>query len=42
MAPILSLLRRLAESGTERPVVFYYGARTADDLFYLPEIISLG
>ncbi|MCE0535706.1 2Fe-2S iron-sulfur cluster binding domain-containing protein [Kineosporia rhizophila] len=42
MAPILSLLRRLAESGTERPVVFYYGARTAEDLFYLPEIVSLG
>jgi propane monooxygenase reductase subunit len=42
MAPILSLLRRLAESGTERPVVFYYGARTAEDLFYLSEIIALG
>ena len=42
MAPILSLLRRLAESGSDRPVVFYYGARTAEDLFYLPEIIALG
>jgi propane monooxygenase reductase component len=42
MAPILSLLRHLAELGSERPVVYYYGARTAEDLFYLPEIIALG
>ncbi len=42
MAPILSLLRRLAETGSRRPVVFYYGARTPEDLFYLPEILALG
>ena len=29
MAPILSLLRSMAEKGTERPATFYYGARTA-------------
>ncbi len=42
MAPILSLLRYLVEIGSERPVVFYYGARTERDLFYLPEIAQLG
>ena len=42
MAPILSLLRHLVRIGTRRPVVFYYGARTAEDLFYLPEIAALG
>jgi propane monooxygenase reductase subunit len=41
MAPILSLLRHLAELGSPRPVVFYYGARTAEDLFYLPELAEL-
>ena len=38
MAPILSLLRHMSETGTQRPVRFYYGARTAADLFYLDEI----
>lgn len=38
MAPILSLLRHMSETGDTRPVRFYYGARTADDLFYLDEI----
>ncbi len=42
MAPILSLLRHLAETGSTRAVRFYYGARTAGDLFYLPEIADLG
>ena len=41
MAPILSLLRHLGEIESRRPVVFYYGARTAEDLFYLPEIAAL-
>jgi propane monooxygenase reductase subunit len=45
MAPILSLLRQLAElaaeRGSDRQVVFYYGARTAEDLFYLPELAAL-
>jgi propane monooxygenase reductase component len=42
MAPILSLLRHLAQTQNPRPVHFYYGARTAEDLFYLPEIIETG
>src|SRR3712207_4994484 len=32
MAPLLGLLRSLAERGVERKVTFYYGARTARDL----------
>lgn len=42
MAPILSLLRHLGETGSTRPVRFYYGARTAQDLFYLDQIAELG
>lgn len=42
MAPVLSLLRQLSESGDTRPIRFYYGARTSSDLFYLEEIQRLG
>jgi propane monooxygenase reductase component len=42
MAPILSILRHLRETGSTRPVRFYYGARTAADLFYLDVISELG
>ncbi|AXK85377.1 2Fe-2S iron-sulfur cluster binding domain-containing protein [Nocardia farcinica] len=42
MAPILSLLRHMSETGNTRPVHFYYGARTAGDLFYLEEILERG
>ncbi|GAA5060722.1 FAD-binding oxidoreductase [Nocardia callitridis] len=42
MAPILALLRHLTEIGSTRRVHFYYGARTAADLFLLPEIAELG
>lgn len=42
MAPLLSLLRHISEAGIQRPVRFYYGARTAADLFCLDEIASLG
>lgn len=42
MAPILSLLRHMAEKKTSRPVTFYYGARNPSDLFYLDEIRQLG
>ncbi len=42
MAPILSLLRHLSETGSARQVHFYYGARTSQDLFYLDDIIELG
>ena len=34
MAPILSLLRDFARQGCERPIRFFYGARTDADLFY--------
>ncbi|PPJ09829.1 CDP-6-deoxy-delta-3,4-glucoseen reductase [Nocardia nova] len=42
MAPLLSLLRHMSETGNRRPVHFYYGARTPEDLFYLEEILALG
>lgn len=42
MAPVLSLVRHMSESGNTRPVHFYYGARTPADLFYVDEIIALG
>lgn len=42
MAPVFSLLRHLAKTQNPRPVHFYFGARTAADLFYLSEIIELG
>ncbi|HZO60001.1 MAG TPA: 2Fe-2S iron-sulfur cluster binding domain-containing protein [Solirubrobacterales bacterium] len=42
MAPILSLLRRLADEGSDRPVRFFYGARSEQDLFYLDLIQELG
>ncbi|WP_069164693.1 2Fe-2S iron-sulfur cluster-binding protein [Nocardia altamirensis] len=42
MAPILSLLRHLVEIGSSRRVHYYYGARTAADLFYVDEIRELG
>ena len=42
MAPILSILRHMAEKGIDRKATFYYGARTRKDLFYLNEIQELG
>lgn len=42
MAPILSLLRSLAQRGDPREAIFYYGARTSKDLFYLDELAELG
>ena len=42
MAPILCLLRSMAEAGVERPATYYYGARTATDLFHLDELEELG
>jgi propane monooxygenase reductase component len=41
MAPILCLLRSMAEAGVERPATFYYGARRATDLFHLAELAEL-
>jgi propane monooxygenase reductase component len=41
MAPILALLRSLAEQGSTRPAVYYYGARGPQDLFHLQELEEL-
>jgi propane monooxygenase reductase subunit len=41
MAPIVSLLRSMAEKGSERAATFYYGARTESDLFVLDELERL-
>jgi propane monooxygenase reductase subunit len=41
MAPILALLRALADEGSDRRAVYYYGARTPDDLFHLDELREL-
>ncbi len=41
MAPILALLRALADEASERQAVFYYGARTPTDLFHLDELAEL-
>ncbi|MEB3023327.1 NADH:ubiquinone reductase (Na(+)-transporting) subunit F [[Mycobacterium] crassicus] len=38
MAPILSLLRSMAENDIKRPARFYYGARTKDDLCFEDEL----
>jgi propane monooxygenase reductase component len=42
MAPQLALLRQLVAQADRRPVRFFYGARTAADLFALEEIGRLG
>jgi propane monooxygenase reductase subunit len=42
MAPLLGLLRSLAERGSERKVTFYYGARGRRDLCFAGEIAALG
>ena len=41
MAPILALLRSLADQGSERSAVYYYGARGPKDLFHLDELKEL-
>jgi propane monooxygenase reductase subunit len=41
MAPILALLRSMADRGINRPAVYYYGARGRKDLFHLDEIAEL-
>jgi propane monooxygenase reductase subunit len=41
MAPILCLLRAMAANGNQRPAVYYYGARTPEDLFHLDELEAL-
>jgi len=41
MAPILALLRSLAEEGSTRSAVYYYGARRPRDLFHTEELAAL-
>jgi propane monooxygenase reductase component len=41
LAPILCLLRSMAERGIDRPATFYYGARTARDLCFEDELRAL-
>lgn len=41
MSPIWSILNDHLASGESRPVYFFYGARTEDDLFYLDRIDEL-
>jgi propane monooxygenase reductase component len=41
MAPILCLLRTLAEREVERPATYYYGARYEADLFHREELAEL-
>jgi propane monooxygenase reductase component len=42
MAPILSLLRSMAERGIQRNATFYYGARRRRDLCFEQELAELG
>ena len=42
MAPILSVLRQLSAEGCVRPVRFFYGARTENDLFHVDVINQIG
>jgi propane monooxygenase reductase component len=41
MAPILALLRSMAERGIERPATYYYGARSRRDLCFDKELREL-
>jgi propane monooxygenase reductase component len=41
MAPILCLLRSMAERGIDRPVTYYYGARRKRDLCFEKELATL-
>jgi propane monooxygenase reductase component len=42
MSPLWSILTDLVHSGEDRPVRFFYGARTRNDLFMLDEIAATG
>ena len=41
MSPIWSILHDHIASGENRPVHFFYGARSQTDLFYLPQIAAI-
>jgi propane monooxygenase reductase subunit len=42
MSPLWSILSDHIESGEQRPIRFFYGARTRADLFYLDELAAIG
>jgi propane monooxygenase reductase subunit len=42
MSPLLSILRDLVDSGEQRPVRFFYGARARRDLFYADLFAAVG
>jgi propane monooxygenase reductase subunit len=42
MAPLWSLVNALAESGSKRNVVYYYGARAPRDVFFERELTAIG
>jgi NAD(P)H-flavin reductase len=41
MAPILSMLTDLAEKGNARPIIFLFGARRQEDLYFLDRLETL-
>ncbi|WP_316191110.1 2Fe-2S iron-sulfur cluster-binding protein [Bradyrhizobium sp. SZCCHNS2096] len=42
MSPLWSILADHIASGEQRPIRFFYGARTRADLFYLDELMAIG
>ncbi len=42
LAPILSLLRDCADKAFDRPITFFFGARTEADLYLVEEIAAIG
>jgi len=41
MSPLWSILQDHIESGEQRPIRFFYGARTRKDLFFLEEFVAV-
>ena len=41
MSPVWSILHDHIESGEDRPVYFFYGARTEEDLFHLDQLAAI-
>ncbi|HTT77629.1 MAG TPA: 2Fe-2S iron-sulfur cluster binding domain-containing protein [Candidatus Binataceae bacterium] len=41
MAPLWSIMNDLAQSGEQRELTFFYGARTRQDLFYLDRVEAI-
>ncbi len=41
MSPLWSILHDQVESGEQRPITFFYGARARRDLFYLDELAAI-